>query len=151
MLVTGPGIEHARLKEELAAFKGRARALLFSTGYMANIGVVTASRAAASSCCSIALATLRSLTARCCRSRLQALRSTRKPTPPSATPPRDRKGRVVATDGVVSRDGDVSPLRELIKPPRHTARWFGVDDANGSVLLGATGRGSLEHLRVELG
>src|SRR5579862_1130421 len=41
-LVTGHGIEHARLEEELAAWLGRERALLFSTGYMANLGVMTA-------------------------------------------------------------------------------------------------------------
>jgi 8-amino-7-oxononanoate synthase len=40
-LVTGHGVEHSRLEEELAAFTGRERALLFSTGYMANLAVVT--------------------------------------------------------------------------------------------------------------
>src|SRR5438445_12310805 len=40
-LVTGHGTEHARLEEELAAFTGRERALLFSTGYMANLAVIT--------------------------------------------------------------------------------------------------------------
>ncbi len=39
-LVTGHGVEHHALEEELAAFTGRERALLFSTGYMANLGVV---------------------------------------------------------------------------------------------------------------
>ena len=37
-LVTGHGIEHERLEEELATFAGRERALLFSTGYMAKSG-----------------------------------------------------------------------------------------------------------------
>src|SRR3984957_12944489 len=41
-LITGHGVEHERLEEELAAFLGRERALLFSTGYMANLGVMTA-------------------------------------------------------------------------------------------------------------
>ncbi len=41
-LISGHGREHAALEEELAAFTGRPRALLFSTGYMANLGVVTA-------------------------------------------------------------------------------------------------------------
>src|SRR5580698_2178145 len=41
-LVTGHGSEHALLEEELAAFTGRERALLFSTGYMANLGVMAA-------------------------------------------------------------------------------------------------------------
>ena len=40
-LVTGHGAEHTRLEEELAAFTGRERALLFSTGYMANLAVMT--------------------------------------------------------------------------------------------------------------
>src|SRR5487761_622123 len=41
-LISGHGREHAALEEELAAFTGRPRALLFSTGYMANLGVITA-------------------------------------------------------------------------------------------------------------
>src|ERR1700730_16292326 len=41
-LVTGHGAEHERLEEELAAFTGRERALLFSTGYMANLAVISA-------------------------------------------------------------------------------------------------------------
>ena len=41
-LISGHGREHAALEEDLAAFIGRPRALLFSTGYMANLGVVTA-------------------------------------------------------------------------------------------------------------
>ena len=41
-LITGHGAEHARLEEELAAFTRRERALLFSTGYMANLAVMTA-------------------------------------------------------------------------------------------------------------
>ena len=40
-LVTGHGIEHARLEEKLAEFTGRERALLFSTGYMANLAAMT--------------------------------------------------------------------------------------------------------------
>ena len=40
--VSGHGREHAALEEELAAFTGRQRALLFSSGYMANLGVITA-------------------------------------------------------------------------------------------------------------
>src|SRR6187431_735328 len=41
-LVTGHSIEHHALEEELAAFTGRERAVLFSTGYMANLGVASA-------------------------------------------------------------------------------------------------------------
>ncbi len=41
-LITGHGAEHERLEEELAAFTGRERALLFSTGYMANLAVMSA-------------------------------------------------------------------------------------------------------------
>ena len=41
-LVTGHGAEHEALEEELASFTGRERALVFSTGYMANIGVIDA-------------------------------------------------------------------------------------------------------------
>ena len=50
-LVTGHGVEHAALEEELAAFTGRERALLFSTGYMANLAAIARCGSGRESCC----------------------------------------------------------------------------------------------------
>jgi 8-amino-7-oxononanoate synthase len=144
-LVSGHCSEHHALEEELAAFTGRPRALLFSTGYMANLAVVT---------------TLLGRSDRVFEDRLNhaslldaglasGARFARFPHGDAATL-RERlaepgEGRViVATDGVFSMDGDVAPLRALADACRAHRAWLFVDDAHGLGVLGETGRGSLE-------
>jgi 8-amino-7-oxononanoate synthase len=55
---------------------------------------------------------------------------------------------VVATDGVFSMDGDIAPLQQLAKSANARNAWLVVDDAHGIGVLGATGRGSVEHCGV---
>jgi len=144
-LVSGHCREHRLLEEELAAFTGRARALLFSTGYMANLAVVT---------------TLLGRGDRVFEDRLNhaslldgglasGARFSRFPHADVGTLAA-RLGRagparaMVVTDGVFSMDGDVAPLRELAAACRTHGAWLFVDDAHGLGVLGATGRGSVE-------
>ena len=144
-LVSGHCSEHHALEEELAAFTGRPRALLFSTGYMANLAVVT---------------TLLGRGDRVFEDRLNhaslldaglasGARFSRFPHADAATlgerlAAGGRGRAMVVTDGVFSMDGDVAPLRSLANVCRaHGARLF-VDDAHGLGVLGDTGRGSLE-------
>src|SRR6266403_1831365 len=108
-LVTGHGAEHEHLEQELAAFTGRERALLFSTGYMANLAVMSA----------LAGRGERVLLDRLCHASL--------------------------TDGVFSMDGDLAPLPELARAARAQDAWLVVDDAHGLGVVGAGGRGALEH------
>jgi 8-amino-7-oxononanoate synthase len=144
-LVSGHGHEHAALEEELAAFTGRQRALLFSTGYMANLGAVTALASRGESVlldrlshASLIDAGLLS-GARFRRYRhgdgTAARRLLAESTPPTA---------VLATDGVFSMDGDIAPLAELADAARAHAAWLIVDDAHGIGVLGANGRGAVE-------
>jgi 8-amino-7-oxononanoate synthase len=145
-LVTGHGREHARLEEELAAFTGRERALLFSTGYMANLGVVAAlagrgevvlldrlSHASLIDGALLSGARFKRYSHADAAAAEQALAES------SAT------AAVVATDGVFSMDGDIAPLPELARAAKAHSAWLVVDDAHGLGVLGATGRGSLEH------
>ena len=144
-LVSGHCSEHHALEEELAAFVGRPRALLFSTGYMANLAVV---------------ATLLARGDRVFEDRLNhaslldaglasGARFSRYPHADVASL-RSRLARVadsramVVTDGVFSMDGDVAPLRELAGACREHGAWLFVDDAHGFGVLGRTGRGSVE-------
>jgi len=144
-LVSGHCREHHRLEEELAVFTGRARALVFSSGYLANLAVVSTllgrgdrvfmDRLNHASLLDAGLASGARLSryphgdAGALRARLER-----------AGPGR----RMVATDGVFSMDGDVAPLRGLAAACRiHRASLF-VDDAHGLGVLGAGGRGSLE-------
>lgn len=142
-LVTGHRREHAELEEELARFTGREAALLFSTGYMANLGVCCAllrrsARVAedrlnhASLIDALRLAGAKSLRYRHAdvdhlRRRCAAVESL----------------DMLLTDGVFSMDGDVAPLADLAGIAEHAGAVLVVDDAHGLGVIGDAGRGSI--------
>jgi 8-amino-7-oxononanoate synthase len=144
-LISGHGREHEALEEELAAFTARPRALLFSTGYMANLGVVTALTGRGESVLLDRLSHASLIDA----GLLSGARFRRYPHNDAAaarrllteaTPPTT----VLATDGVFSMDGDIAPLAALSDAAREHDAWLVVDDAHGIGVLGANGRGALE-------
>jgi len=145
-LVSGHHSEHHALEEALARFTGRARALLFSTGYMANLGVVTALARRGDTVFEDRLNHASLLDA----GLLSGARFSRFPhLDPAALEARlaavDGRRSLVLTDGVFSMDGDIAPLPALARScARHGARLI-VDDAHGLGVLGAGGRGALEH------
>ncbi|MCL4148959.1 UNVERIFIED_CONTAM: hypothetical protein GTU68_049628 [Idotea baltica] len=136
-LIYGHSHEHHALEEELAAFTGRPRALLFSTGYMANLGTILAltdkgdhifeDRLNHASLLDGGLASR----AQCSRyrhsddddlsQRLKRVTSGRK---------------LVVTDGVFSMDGDLASLPELVTTCQQQQSWLMVDDAHGFGVLG---------------
>ena len=143
-LVSGHCLEHHALESELAAFTGRERALLFSSGYMANLGVVGAlcarhdlvladrlNHASLLDAARLAGARLRRYT------HLDALAARRALEQHPGT-------ALIVTDGLFSMDGDVAPLRELATLAQQYGAGLMVDDAHGLGVLGASGRGSLE-------
>ena len=145
-LITGHGPEHARLEEELAAFTQRERALLFSTGYMANLAVMTA----------LAGRGERVLLDRLCHAslidgaRISGAQLARYPHADAEAAARllaadPARTALVATDGVFSMDGDLAPLPELTRCIRRRDLWLLVDDAHGLGVVGADGGGVLEH------
>jgi 8-amino-7-oxononanoate synthase len=144
-LVTGHTRAHHALEEDLAAFTGRPRALLFSTGYMANLGVASAllkrgdyvfeDRFNHASLLDAGLASGAHFK-RYPHADTQALGAQRV----SST------GRtLVMTDGVFSMDGDIAPLKALADCSERASAYLMVDDAHGVGVLGAHGRGSLEY------
>src|SRR6185295_4686462 len=143
-LVTGHGVEHEALESELAAFTGRERALVFSTGYMANLGVIGAladqkalivsdklNHASLIDGCRLSGAEVRRYPHADC-ARAGELIS--KAVPEAQT-------RLLVTDGVFSMDGDLAPLPALAAAARRANAWLLVDDAHGLGVVGATGRG----------
>jgi 8-amino-7-oxononanoate synthase len=143
-LVTGHGAEHHALEEELAAFTGREAALLFSTGYMANLGAITAlagrgegvlqdrlNHASLLDAARLAGADLQRYAHLCVGDAAQRLEAA------------GGRCTVLATDGVFSMDGDLAPLPQLAGLARDHAAWFVVDDAHGLGVLGPGGRGSV--------
>jgi 8-amino-7-oxononanoate synthase len=147
-LVTGHGIEHEALEEELAAFTGREKALVFSTGYMANMGVIGALADQKSLIVADKL-NHASLIDGC---RLSAAEIRRYPHGDSARATEqiskampDADTRLLVTDGVFSMDGDLAPLPELARAATDAKAWLVVDDAHGLGVVGRTGRGCCEH------
>ncbi|MFO1505328.1 MAG: 8-amino-7-oxononanoate synthase [Steroidobacteraceae bacterium] len=144
-LVTGHGAEHHALEEELAAFTGREAALLFSTGYMANLGVIGALAARGE----IILEDKLNHASLLDGARLSDATLQRYPHADAGAAARlaheaGARLSLIATDGVFSMDGDIAPLVELASMARAQRAWLLVDDAHGLGVMGATGRGSLE-------
>ncbi len=144
-LVSGHSREHHALEEELAEFLGRPRALLFSTGYMANLAVGSALLQPGDRVIEDRLNHASLLDA----GRLSGTRFARYAH--GDVPALERElsaphegATLVASDGVFSMDGDLAPLPALAATCRDRDAWLFVDDAHGFGVLGAHGRGSLE-------
>ncbi len=144
-LISGHGAEHAALEEDLAAFMGRERALLFSTGYMANLGVVSALAGRGETVLLDRLSHASLIDGGI----LSGARFRRYPHGDAAAAQRmlagaARPAAVLATDGVFSMDGDIAPLAALARAARTHDTWLVVDDAHGIGVMGPNGRGVLE-------
>lgn len=145
-LLSGHTRVHAEFEAALADFLGREAALLFSTGYMANLGSIGALAGRGDSVVGDKL-NHASIIDAAVLSRARLLRYAHGDSVAAARRLEQAAGTtVLATDGVFSMDGDLAPLAELgTLAVRHDA-IFMVDDAHGFGVLGARGRGSLEHL-----
>jgi 8-amino-7-oxononanoate synthase len=142
-LVCGHSAEHAALELELAAFLGRERALLFSTGYLANLGVLSA----LSGRHDVVLADRLNHASLIDGTRLAGAQLHRYAHADAHACGRllDRypDSRLIVTDGVFSMDGDVAPLTALAALAHARGSWLVVDDAHGIGVLGAHGGGSV--------
>jgi 8-amino-7-oxononanoate synthase len=148
-MVTGHSVLHERLEQRLAAFIGLPRALLFSTGYQANVGAITALAGRGDAIFSDE----KNHASLIDGARLSRAEVTRYPhcdmhALDKALAACAHELKLVVTDGVFSMDGDIAPLDELLALcERHDALLL-VDDAHGFGVLGATGRGILEQFGV---
>jgi len=151
-LVTGHSTPHHLLEQELAEFTGRERALLFSTGYMANVGVISAlagrndrifaDRLNHASLVDGALLSHAKLR-RYRHSDTEQLRDWLQndtANEPSTT--------LVVTDGIFSMDGDIAPLPKLNTLCTNSNAILMVDDAHGFGVLGEHGGGCCEHFSL---
>lgn len=144
-LICGHSREHHQLEEELAEFCGRSRALLFSTGYMANLGVISAlvSRG------DMVLEDKFNHASLLDGGLLSGARFQRFLHGDTASLERclqtDARHKLVVTDGVFSMDGDIAPLPELARLCDQYGAWLMVDDAHGLGVLGEGGGGVAEH------
>jgi 8-amino-7-oxononanoate synthase len=144
-LVNGHSAAHHALEEELADFTGRPRALLFSTGYMANLGVITALAGRGDTVFEDRL-NHASLLDGALLSRANLRRYPHGDGAALARLALESPPRLIATDGVFSMDGDLAPIPTLAEITRAAGGWLLVDDAHGLGMLGREGRGTLDHL-----
>lgn len=143
---------HEELEAALAAFVGAERALLFSTGYMANLGVVPALAGRGDAIFADRLNHASLIDA----VRLSDADSRRYPHLDLAALEQQlaastSPGKLIVTDAVFSMDGDLAPLPELLALARRFDAWLVVDDAHGFGVLGPGGRGSLAHFGLKPG
>ncbi|NCA69710.1 MAG: 8-amino-7-oxononanoate synthase [Sphingobacteriia bacterium] len=148
-LVCGHSRVHQALEEDLADFTGRARALLFSTGYMANLGVISALTGRGERLWQDRLNHASLLDgARLSRGILR--RYPHADAAALASLLDGQAARLIATDGVFSMDGDLAPLPALARIARDAGAWLLVDDAHGLGVLGRAGRGTLDHCNLDV-
>ena len=142
-LVCGHSRAHHDLEEELAEFTGRERALLFSTGYMANLGVISG-LLGRSDCVFEDRLNHASLIDGGLLTRARLRRYAHSDCAALGAQLADANGgALVATDGVFSMDGDVAPLPGLATVCEAAGAWLMVDDAHGLGVLGTQGQGSV--------
>ena len=143
-LLSGHSAAHRELEDRLAAFVAKPRALLFSAGYLANIGVVTAlvgrgdavfadrlNHASLNDAALLSRADFKRyphLDLAALERQLAASRARRK---------------LIVTDAVFSMDGDIAPVPALVLLAERHGAWLLLDDAHGFGVLGPQGRGTL--------
>jgi 8-amino-7-oxononanoate synthase len=148
-LVLGHARAHDELEAALARFTRQPAALLFSSGYMANLGLITVlagrgdgvfadrlNHASLTDAALLSRADLRRyphLDLAAAERMLESSRTARK---------------IIVSDAVFSMDGDLTPVRDLLSLAEAHDAWLVLDDAHGFGVLGAGGRGALEHAGV---
>lgn len=152
-LISGHSAAHAALEKQCADFLSpcipSAAALYFSTGYMANLAVLSALAGKEAEIFSEALNHASLIDgARLARSRLSVYPHKDLAQLESLLAQSDAEDKLVVTDSVFSMDGDIAPLRELLALCERHDAWLVVDDAHGFGVLGAQGRGVLELLSL---
>lgn len=144
-LICGHSRAHHALEEELADFTGRQRALLFSTGYMANLGVISALLGRADQVLEDRLNHASLLDGGLLSgARFKRFRHGDLTDLEHKLTDRARHSMIV-TDGVFSMDGDLAPLPQLAELAARHAATLMVDDAHGIGVLGHEGGGVLQH------
>ncbi|WP_153111400.1 8-amino-7-oxononanoate synthase [Propionivibrio limicola] len=148
-VVSGHLLPHETLEQRLAAFTGFERALLLTTGYMANLAIVPALVGRGDAVFADKLNHASLIDA------VQLSRAEHERYPHGDLAALERllsasqaKRKLILTDAVFSMDGDVAPLPELLALAERFDAWLVIDDAHGFGVLGEHGRGSLSHFGI---
>jgi len=142
-LVTGTTLLHTELDERLAAFAGADRGLTFSSGFLANLGVVTALSGPGTLVVSDQVNHASLIDAcRLSRARVTVVPHRDVAAVEQALAERDEENALVVTDSVFSVDGDLAPLAELHAVARRFNAFLIVDEAHALGVVGPKGQGA---------
>ena len=149
-LVAGHSLAHEQLERRLAQFVGLPDALLFATGYMANLALITAllgrgdavfadrlNHASLNDACLLARADFKRYPHNDLQRLERLLANSKAPC------------KLIVVDAVFSMDGDLAPLDALLALAERYDAWLYLDDAHGFGVLGAHGQGCLAHWRLQ--
>ncbi len=152
-LISGNMLLHEKLEERIAGFKGAESAIVFPTGYMANVGTISAivnkgdlvvcdklNHASIIDGARLSGATLRTYPHKNVERLKEIL---------SKASAYNKK--LIITDGVFSMDGDIAPLPELIEISKSYGAILMLDDAHATGVLGKTGKGTCEYFGIKEG
>ncbi len=150
-MVSGHMRAHHELEEKLADYLGLPKALLFSSGYAANLGILTTlagrgdtifadklNHACLNDGALLSRATFKRYP-HCDMAKLEAM----------LTDTKNTGRKLIVTDAVFSMDGDIAPLPELLKLAEKYDALLVIDDAHGFGVLGYRGKGALEHFNLK--
>lgn len=144
-LVIGHSAAHHELEEQLAVFCSRERAVLFSSGYMANIGVITSLLTEKDAVFEDKLNHASLLDGGLFSgARFQRYAHNDVPNLASRLDKTEARHKLVVTDSVFSMDGDIAPLKEIADIAEQFNAALMIDDAHGFGVLGETGAGGIE-------
>jgi 8-amino-7-oxononanoate synthase len=141
---------HAQLEQKLARFKGREAALLFSTGFQTNLGILAAlggkedvliadrwDHASIVDGCRLSFG-------QTFRFRHNDMSDLERVLAQAGD-----RGKLIVVDGVFSMEGDIANLPEIVRLTRKYGARVMVDDAHATGILGKSGRGTAEHFGLE--
>ncbi|MCE9527421.1 MAG: 8-amino-7-oxononanoate synthase [Planctomycetales bacterium] len=151
-LVTGRGSLHAQLESELARFEGTAAALLFSTGFAANVGAIASLTGPEDVIFSDAKNHASIIDG--CRlsgAQIQVYKHGDVDDLRQSLALSHHRRKLIVTDTLFSMDGDLAPLPQIAQLAREHGAMFLVDEAHATGVFGKQGRGVCEHLGVEDG
>ena len=150
-LISGTMTPHTELEATISRFKGTERAILFNSGYCANIGLITAlsgrndiifsDKLNHASIVDAALLS-QSTVKRYPHKDVDALENLLK----SAD---GYSKKIIVTDGIFSMDGDIAPLRDIVALSKKYSAYLIVDDAHATGIIGENGKGTLSHFGID--
>lgn len=148
-LTTGTLPLHTKLEEELAAFKGTEAALLFNTGYMANVGILSALGQKGAVFFSDELNHASIIDGcRLSRAKTVVYRHSDMQDLEEKLAAHAHCPGVIVSDAVFSMDGDIADLPRILELARKYHVWSMVDEAHSTGVIGRTGRGICEHFHL---